>query len=210
VEVAVLATDDRRDLEVSGPVAERPAAEPERSGGGRVRTTMVLAAVSVLALVGSLALVGWLVATRVTGHDDLQVQRERAMSQGRQFMLRIGTYGPDLLDGQGRMPAYTQRVRQVITPKFAASFDKEGGRLAEQLVAQAGVARSAEVFATGVSDIDEDSATVLVAGTFTDSYPDKQQRLRAQDPVPVRLRLSLVRVDGSWLVDDFSDVGGGS
>ena len=32
--------------------------------------------------------------------------------------------------------------------------------------------RTAKVFATGVSAIDADSATALVAGTFTDSYPD--------------------------------------
>ena len=70
------------------------------------------------------------------------------MAQTEQFMLRIGTYGPDLLDDQGRMPEYRERVTEVITPKFATSFDKEAAT-AEQTVAQAGVAREAEVFSTG-------------------------------------------------------------
>ena len=69
------------------------------------------------------------------------------------------------------MPEYRERVKEVITPKFAVSFDKEAAT-AEQLVSQAQISRDAEVFSTGVSVIDEDSATALVAGAFTDSYPE--------------------------------------
>ena len=127
------------------------------------------------------------------------------MAQTEQFMLRMGTYGPDLLDDKGQMPEYRSRVKEVITPKFAASFDKQAGT-AEQLVAQAGVSRKAEVFATGVSAIDSDSATALVAGTFTDTYKKGGQ----QQPVPFRIEVSLVKIDGKWLVDDFTPVTGGS
>ena len=88
------------------------------------------------------------------------------MAQAEQFMLRIGTYGPDLLDEQGRCRSTASRVKEVITPKFATSFDKEAGT-AEQLVAQAGVARTAEVLATGVSAIDERLRHRAGGGTFT-------------------------------------------
>ena len=94
-------------------------------------------------------------------------------------------------------------VKDVITPKFATSFDKQAGT-AEQLVAQAGVAREADVHATGISAIDSDSATALVAGTFTDSYAKGGQ----QAPVPFRIEVSLVKTDGEWLVDNFSPVTG--
>ncbi len=77
------------------------------------------------------------------------------------------------------MPAYRERVGEVITPKFKASFEKEAG-VAEQLVAQSQAARVAEVFATGVSDLDPDSATALVAGTFTDTYVVKGERRRGR------------------------------
>ena len=97
------------------------------------------------------------------------------MAQTEQFMLRMGTYGPDLLDEQGAMPDYRDGVKDVITTKFAASFDYEAGT-AEQLVAQAGVDRVADVFATGVSSLDEDSARTLVAGTFTDTYRSRARR----------------------------------
>ena len=157
--------------------------------------------------VGSLA---YLLSTRAVdavgiGGDQAQLQgeREAVMAQTEQFVLRIGTYGPDLLDEQGGMPDYRQRVKDVITPKFAVSFEKQAGT-AEQIVAKADISRTADVFATGVSAIDSDSATALVAGTFTDSYP-KQGQL---EPHAVPLRGDLVKVKGSWLVDNFTPVTG--
>ena len=98
-------------------------------------------------------------------------------------MLRMGTFGPDDLDKDGGLPEYRKLVKEVITPKFGTSFEKEAGT-AEQLVAQAGLERRPEVFGTGVSTIDDDSATALVAGTFTDAYGKKAA---AQEPVPFRM-----------------------
>jgi hypothetical protein len=144
-----------------------------------------------------------LVKQVLQGDNKVQDQREEVMSVTNQFMLRMGTYGPDMLDDQGQMPEYRDRVKEVITPKFATSFDKQAGT-AEQVVAQAGVSREAAVLATGVSTIDSDSATVLVAGTFTDTY----QKGGQQEPIPFRIEVSLVKTDGEWLVDDFSPVTG--
>jgi hypothetical protein len=170
----------------------------------------VLVAVTVAGLVGLV----WLVSTRDVGaigvqgdQAALQAEREAVMAQTEQFMLRMGTYGPDLLDDGGAMPEYRSRVKEVITPKFAVSFDKEAST-AEQLVAQARISRKAAVFATGVSAIDADSATVLVAGTFTDSYPRGQAGDQARAPSPFRIEVSLVKIDGTWLVDDFQPVTG--
>ena len=103
------------------------------------------------------------------GGLDLPDEREQVMSLTDQFVKRLGTYSPDMLDDSGQMPDYRDQVREVITPKFAADFDKEVAT-AEQLVAQGGITRTADVFATAVSSIDDDSARVLVAGAFTDSY----------------------------------------
>jgi hypothetical protein len=168
----------------------------------------LFAALVAIVVVGAVAL-AWLVAGRGVGavgggQGDVQREREAVMAQTEQFMLRMGTYGPDLLDEKGGMPEYRQRVEEVITPKFAVSFEKEAAT-AEQLVAQAKISRQAQVVATGVSTIDEDSATALVAGSFTDSYPKAGQR----DPSPFRIEVDLVKVKGKWLVDDFSPVTGG-
>jgi hypothetical protein len=184
--------------------AARPA--PVRSPRFRRGLLAALVAVVVFGLMGLV----WLVAGHGAGaagvngsQEQVQSEREAVMAQTEQFMLRMGTYGPDLLDDKGAMPEYRQRVEDVITPKFAVSFEKEAAT-AEQLVAQADISRKASVFATGVSAIDEDSATALVAGAFTDSYPKTGER----DPAPFRIEVSLVKIKGQWLVDDFSPVTG--
>lgn len=155
----------------------------------------------VLVLVAALATIGWQVVQRATGPEDPQPTRERVMSLSEQFLLRINNYGPDMLDDSEQMPDYRESVRELLTPKFAADFD-ENVAIAEQTVVQAGVERSAEVYATGVSAIDEDSAEVLVAGRILQSLPSKDERVEA-DPIPFRMIVSVVRIDGEWLVDDY-------
>lgn len=165
--------------------------------------TVLLAVLVALSLVAA-GVLAWVLLARGGDDDDAQASREEVMAQTEQFMLRMGTYGPDLLDEQGAMPEYRERVKGVITDKFAASFDSEAGT-AEQLVAQAGVTRAADVFAAGVSSLDQDSARTLVAGTFSDSYEVKGETVD-QEPIPFRIEVSLVKVDGEWLVDDFDPV----
>lgn len=184
---------------------------PTGSGPRSETFRLALLGVLVLALLASGGTMIWLLADRDSGTDDLQSSRETVMNQAEQFMLRVNTYGPDLLDDNGEMPEYRKRVLEVITPKFKASFE-QGVKAAEASVTQAGLARTAKVFATGVSSLDADSAVVLVAGQFANSYPknpDKPDGPRVQvDPVPFRVEVTLVLTGGDWLVDDFSPVTG--
>jgi hypothetical protein len=195
--------DDRR---VTSSPAEDPETQPTRSARFRLGLLVAL----VVIILAGFAAMAWLLSTRqvdavgIEGEQaQLQGQREEVMAQTRQFMLRMGTYGPDLLDDKGGMPEYRSRVKDVITPKFAVSFEKEAAT-AEALVAEAGISRKADVFATGVTTIDSDSATALVAGAFTDSYP----KTGAREPSPFRIEVTLVKVKGKWLVDNFTPVTG--
>jgi Mce-associated membrane protein len=187
----------------TGPAAR----DPERSP----RSRSVLAVALTLVVVACLALLVWLTAggrAAADGSLDHAEEREQVMSLTDQFVKRLGTYSPDLLDDSGRMPAYREQVREVITPKFAADFDTQVGT-AEQLVAQGRITRTADVFATAVSSVDDDSARVLVAGAFTDSYRqgegEKGQTVD-QEPLPFRFTVDLVMIEGEWLVDDFTPV----
>lgn len=182
-----------------------PSASGRPPGLRRSRARSVLLAVLALALVASVAWCVWL-ATQRGGADEEQQAREEVMQTSRTFMLRMGTYGPDQLDDNGRLSSYRTQVREVLTPKFRASFDKTVP-VVDQLVAQGGVSRSAQVFSAGVTTIDADSATALVAGAFTDSYRI-DGKSRPQEPVPFRLQVKLERIKGEWLVDDYSPVGG--
>ena len=183
--------------------SEKLTGEPSTGERSGATFRVVVLGVLVVVLLAACGTLIWLLAGRQGQAEDLQSEREAVMAQTDQFMLRMGTYGPDLLDSHGQMPEYRSRVEAVITPKFATSFDKQAGT-AEQLVAQSGVSRKADVFATGVSSIDSDSATALVAGTFTDTYKKGGQ----QEPVPFRISVSLVKTGGKWLVDDFTPVTG--
>ncbi len=185
--------------------------DPTSSATGRPSAAtfrVALLGVLVVALLASVGTLIWLVAGRGGAADDLQRDREAAMAQSTQFMLRVNTYGPDLLDDAGEMPEYRAMITKIITPKFLTSFE-DGVTAAEQTVAQAGVGRKAEVFAAGVSSIDADSATVLVAGSFTNSYPQGKTEERVDDqPAPFRVEVTLVKIDDTWLVDNFTPVTG--
>lgn len=196
----------------SSPSTSGPA--PRRSPGLRPVLVLVFAVV----LIGCLASLTYLAGERAPSGASFSEQvsaifkpdttladeREVAMSQSKQFVLRLNTYGPQLLDGENAMPKYRALVKEVTTAKFGADFEENAG-LAEQTVAQAGVGRVAEVFSTGVSALDADSATVLVAGSFTNSYPnpqDPEERVDT-DSLPFRFEVSLDKIDGTWLIDDF-------
>jgi Mce-associated membrane protein len=175
------------------------------------RVRIAIAAVLALVVAVCVALLVWMSFSDRASADgglDFPDEREQAMSLTDQFVKRLGTYSPDMVDDSGQMPDYREQVREVITPKFAADFDKQVAT-AEQLVAQGGITRTADVFATAVSAVDDDSARVLVAGAFTDSYRQgagKKATTIDQEPLPFRFLVDLVVIDGKWLVDDFSPV----
>lgn len=149
---------------------------------------------------------GWLVHR--TQSDSLQADREAAMAQTQQFVMRVNTYGPSDLDAQGQMPSYRAAVKGVITPKFAVSFEQTVP-VAEKSVKTYGLERTCAVYATGVEVIDSDSAQVLVAGALTQTVENRKgKRVSAGEPTPFRLRVSLDKIDGKWLVDDYQPVTG--
>src|SRR5262249_60164393 len=98
----------------------------------------------------------------------------------------VNTHGPQLLDPHGQMPQYRSRVKAVITPKFAASFDKSVP-VAEQSVKTYGLDRTCAVYATGVEVVDSDSAQVLVAGSISQTVLNHAgKRGSAGEPAPLR------------------------
>ncbi len=198
------AKDSARDP--ANDTVQRPAAHSLR---------LILLVVLLVLMLASTAAVAYFAATRpvpalgIEGTQaSLQEERESVMAQAEQFMLRVNTYGPDMLEGD-TMPEYRKLVEEVITPKFAADFE-ENVPAAEQTVKEAGLARTCQVFSTGVSAIDSDSATALVAGSFTNSYPQSpgsDERVET-DPAPFRVQVKLVKIKGTWLVDDFTPLTG--
>jgi hypothetical protein len=140
---------------------------------------------------------------------DESVDREKALAAARTFVQRFHTYGPELLDGSGRMPEYAA-VGDLMSAKFAKVFDQNEA-LAEQTVKETGVDRVATVYGVGISAIDADSASLLVGGIVTTSYPGPKQGDKPIELAPQRFRyqVDLVKIGGVWKVDDLDDVDDG-
>ena len=202
------ALDDRPEVTTDREIPDSAPRAP--------RFRLALLGVLLLALVAAIVSIPVLLAHRqvtafgtTLGTDDasaVQSDREAAMASTEQFVLRVNTYGPKLLDADGQMPAYRSRVKAVITPKFAVSFDKSVP-VAEQSVKSYGLDRTCAVFATGVEVIDSDSAQVVVAGSISQTVLNRKGTgVSTGEPSPFRLRVSLDKLDGKGLVDDYQPV----
>ena len=169
----------------------------------RFRAVLLLAVLVVAAAGVRRACSSGSVADRRGEADEVQAEREEVMAQAEQFVLRIGTYGPDQLDDQGTMPEYRDRVTEVITPKFADRRSTRTAAPAEQLVAQTASAARPRCLATGVA-----ASTRLrrrAGGRRVHDHVPGQRRREASSragavPLPAS---TLVKIDGKWLVDDF-------
>lgn len=201
-------------------VTDSPASTPDPvAAPARWRRVLVLACVVISVI--CLLLLTYMVAStpaedrslgsRVTSlfedDDEVAEERESAMAAAKQFVLRLHTYGPQYLDADNKMPEYRELVSELMTSKFAADFE-ENVVYAEQAVSQAGAGRTGEVYSTGISSLDPDSATVLVGGSFTNSYPnpnDPEERIDTES-LPFRYEVTLLKEDGEWHIDKFAPI----
>ncbi|MCX6400290.1 MAG: hypothetical protein NTX33_10210 [Propionibacteriales bacterium] len=138
--------------------------------------------------------------------DSAGTDREKTLAVARKFVQGFNTYGPDMLQSDGKMPEYAA-VGDQMSAKFAKIF-KDNVGYAEETVKQTGIDRVGTVHAVGVASIDNDSAEVLVAGIVDFSYPDpdKAGERIAFAPLRFRYQVSLVKTGGKWQVDDLDDL----
>lgn len=180
---------------------EVSAPGPVRASGFRRSLLVALIALLLIAT----GLFAWLAAQRLSNsQSDLQVERESAMKIASQFMLRLGTSDPSMLDANGQMPEYRTLIGEVVTTKLRTQFENADFKAAENLAKQAAMTQVSVVYATGVESIDTDSATVLVAGRVQYTYKGGG----AQEPIAFRYVVTVLKVDGKWLVDDYARAGG--
>lgn len=170
-------------------------------------------------VVAGLGVFSWAIIDRGAGDDPLDrlqslrdpgpdpaKERERALAAGRTFVERFNTYGPDMLDDNGKMPSYAA-VGELMTAKFRAVFENNVG-YAEQTVVETQIDRVGKPYAVGVASLDSDSAEVLVGGIVEFSAPAAKGSKEQIDFEPLRFRyqVSMVKIDGTWLVDDLDDL----
>jgi hypothetical protein len=175
----------------------------EQDGGGRSGGTggvpatprlLVAAALAVVLVLAAgvavWAYLGWQAAE--DGFDD----RADAARTAERFAVQFNTYGPKSVD------EYAGTLDGLLSTSARTAFERQIEDITA-LIEQTDMRSTGEVLASGVTAIDDDSATALVvADADVTSKGGEVKRF-------FRWEVSLVKVDGRWLVDDFTPVTGG-
>ena len=173
-------------------VAPQPSHDP---GDSRLR--WAVAAVLALLLVVSLVLVVLEVTTlrpKAEADEANHDARSDAVSAAERFTVQFNTY--DSAD----LPTYEKSLKSMMSPKFRASFDKAITQV-EASIKQGKVKSKGQVLKSAVASQDSDSAQVLVvsdANAHTIYDPSVARHFRWE--------ISLVKINGRWLVDDYKPV----
>jgi hypothetical protein len=163
--------------------------------GSRLRWVLVavLAVVVVLAAVLVVLEVSTLRPRAQQGRAE-ESARSEVIRAAERFTVQVNTYDASSLD------SYQKSMNTMMSPKFRADYKK----VIDQLVStiqQAKVTSKGQVLASAVAGLDSDSAQVLVvsdADVKTVYDPDLARHFRWE--------VSLVKINGRWLVNDFTPV----
>jgi hypothetical protein len=180
-----------------GPAPDDAARAPAR---WRVALTAVLATVL---LVGLLA-VGFLTYRLQNPTTEpfrpsagspvpLDAERRRALDVAEQFALRMDTVNGSDLDG------YVKGINEMLTTKARTKNVKTFDAM-KRSYAAAKVKGKGKILQSGVADMDNDSATVLVA------HDADVSTTQGDIKHYYRWSVELAKVDGTWRVDDFTPV----
>jgi hypothetical protein len=120
-------------------------------------------------------------------------ERHEVVAVAEQFCLRVDAFDGD--DPEG----YRKLVTPMLTTKYKKAFDTEFDAV-QKLGVQAGQKGKGTIVVSGVADMDEDSARVLVVhdNTITSQAGSTSRHYR--------WTIDLNKVDGKWLIDDFTPV----
>jgi hypothetical protein len=151
-----------------------------------------MAAVLALLLVAGVAAGIW-GFTRLRSAEAELDARADVVRVAEQFTVAVNNYDSSSVDD------YKSTVTALLSTKFRAEFEKAMEDIVAQ-VQQAEMESDGKVLASGVATIDDDSARVLVVSDANvKTVFDERER-------HFRWEISLVKVNGKWLVDDFTPV----
>lgn len=173
----------------------------ERSGdpltGWSARPLVIRILAGLFALGVVLALVGALVLPRVGGGgDDDQAARAQVASRANDFAVAYNTYDvADLAD-------YQKRLKGLLTPAYDKQFVEITNAVFGALETKQQKSGDAKVQAVAIDDIDDDSATAIVAVDASITNTDNAAAVNRF----FRWKVSFTKTKGEWLVSNFESV----
>jgi Mce-associated membrane protein len=177
---------------LSHDVEHDPDAAARPRPGLRWALAVVLAVVCVLAAV---VVVLEVVSLRPR-YDEAQsdaAARSAVIRAAERFTVQVNNYDVDSVD------RYQGTITPLLSPKFRDEFEKAMTDIVT-CVKQAKMTSKGEVLSSAVGSLDPDSAQVLVV---SDANVKTVFDTRARH---FRWQVSLVKIDGTWLVDNFTPV----
>jgi Mce-associated membrane protein len=143
-------------------------------------------------LAGLLVAIGLQVASRESVDEDLTAAQQEVAQAARTEALAFLT-----VDHEDMGPLI-DAVLDGATGAFAEQYESQRDRLTSEAV-RTEATSTGEVVALGVGDLEDDSATVLIAAnsTVTNTSTGDEGQVRYY-----RLRLDLVRQDDRWLTSN--------
>jgi hypothetical protein len=163
--------------------------------GARLRWG-VAAALALLVVLALVAIAVEVVSLRPRSAETRadQAAQSEVVRAAERFTVQVNTYDA------GSMDSYQSAMNSMMSPKFRADYQKVIDQLAST-IKQAKVSSKGDVLASAVASVDTDSAQVLVvsdASVKTIYDPNLARHFRWE--------VSLVKINGTWLVNDFTPV----
>jgi Mce-associated membrane protein len=155
----------------------------------------IAGSLAVVTLVALVAIVLEVVVLRPDYAEAQADQQARAdvVRAAERFTVQVNNYGGSSIDG------YESSITPMLSPKFKGEFDKAMQNIVAS-VKQAKMSSKGQVLTSAVGSVDPDSAQVLVVA---DANVKTVFDTRARH---FRWEVSLVKLDGRWLVDNFTPV----
>ena len=175
---------------------EQPRPHDGSAGDGRLRLRWgITAFLTVVAVVAAVALILEVTVLRPRSEEVSSVQQSRSdvTRAAERFAVQVNNYDVSSVDD------YQAGISPLLSPKFKGEFDKAMTDIVES-VKQAKMTSYGEVLTSAVASLDPDSAQVLVV---SDANVKTVFDTRARH---FRWEVSLVKIDGQWLVDNFTPV----
>lgn len=186
-------TEDAGDTEAT---EDATPAEPSATSPRRNATVLIVATLAVL-LVASAAATAWLYFTQYRP-DQLTGATAQAevLEAAKTGTLAALTYSPDDLDGD------LATAKSHMTGDFLSYYTTFTDDVVRKAVEEKKVTTNAEVMRAAVSEMNPDSAKVLLFVNQTTVSADRPDPSMAASSVLV----TMTKVDGDWLISAFDPV----
>ena len=177
---------------VASPAARGDPGVSETDSGSMSVLRPVMAAVFVILPVVAVGLAVYF-SSRLGEVESNLDARGDAVQAAERFTVQVNNYDSN------SVADYQESVASMLSTKFRDEFDKAMTDIVAS-VREAKMVSTGNVLASGVASLDQDSARVLVvADASVKTVFDNRER-------HFRWEVALVKVDGQWLVDDFTPV----